>query len=70
MIIDTELEKFLEKNVIEIRSYAEGDYISNIFSRAKQNGGFRVILNLSMLNFHVNYVHFKMESLETAPPAC
>ena len=62
-VIDTEIDKLLAKGVIIPSSHEEGEYISPIFTRAKKDGSFRVILNLKCLNTHVQYHHFKMDSL-------
>ena len=40
--------------------------ISNIFLRPKKDGGHRLILDLTWVNLHVEYEHFKMHSLQTA----
>ena len=64
-VIDTEIDKLLAKGVITPSSHEEGEYISPIFTRAKKDGSFRVILNLKCLNTHVQYHHFKMDSLNT-----
>ena len=60
-VIDTEIDKLLAKGVITPSSHKEGEYISPIFTRAKKDGPFRVILNLKCLNAHVQYHHFKMD---------
>ena len=39
--------------------------ISPLFTRAKKDGSFRVLLNLKCLNTHAQYHHFKMDSLNT-----
>ena len=62
-VIDTEIDKLLAKGVLTPSSHEEGEYISPIFTRAKKDGSFRVILNLKCLNTHVQYHHFKMDSL-------
>ena len=64
-VIDTEIDKLLAKGAITPSSHEEGEYISPIFTRAKKDGSFRVILNLKCLNTHVQYHHFKMDSLNT-----
>ena len=64
-VIDTEIDKLLAKGVITPSSHEEGEYISPIFTRAKKDGSFRVILNLKCLNTHVQYTQFKMDSLNT-----
>lgn len=64
-VIDTEIAELLAKGVITPSSHEKGEYISPIFTRAKKDGSFRVILNLKRLNIHVQYHHFKMDSLNT-----
>jgi hypothetical protein len=64
--IGVEIEKMLEKNIIEKTSISEDSFISNIFSRPKKDGGLRVILDLTELNKDVTYRKFKMDSLQTA----
>jgi len=64
-VTDTEIDKLLAKGVITPSSHEEGEYISPIFTRAKKDGSFRVILNLKCLNIRVQYHHFKMDSLNT-----
>ena len=39
--------------------------MSPIFTRDKRNGSYRMILNLKQLNNHIEYEHFKMESLQS-----
>ena len=41
------------------------EYISNIFTRPKKNGAYRVILNLKQLNEQVDKHHFKMDTIHT-----
>ena len=43
----------------------EGDFMSSIFTREKRDGSYRMILNLKQLNKHIEYEHFKMESLQS-----
>ena len=64
--IDFELELFLQKGVIQLSSHEEGEFISNIFPRPKKNNRSRIILDLSVLNLDITYIHFKMESIHTA----
>ena len=66
VIIDKQIEKFLQTGVIETTSHCEGEYISNIFIRLKKDGSYRLILNLKNLNQFVQYHHFKMENLKSA----
>ena len=52
--------------VIEKVQHEKGEIISNIFIRPKQDGSFRLILNLKKLNEHIEKIHFKMETLKSA----
>ena len=63
--IDTEIDKLLAKGAITPSSHEGGEYLSPIFTRAKKYGSFRLILNLKCLTTHVQYHHFKMDSLNT-----
>ena len=65
-IIDQLLENFLNRHIVESTSHEIGEVISNIFIRPKPDGTYRLILNLSNLNEHIEYVHFKMETLKNA----
>ena len=58
-------KKILAKGAITPSSHEEGEYLSPIFTRAKKDGSFRVMLNLKCLNTHVQYHHFKMDSVNT-----
>ena len=66
VIIDRQIEKFLQTGVIEKTTHCEGEYISNIFIQPKKDGSYRLILNLKYLNQFVQYHHFKMENLKSA----
>ena len=62
-----ELEKMCTLGIIKKVSPTSGQYISNIFTRPKPDGGIRVILDLTFFNQEaVEYKHFKMSSLKTA----
>ena len=39
--------------------------MSSIFTREEKNGSYRMIFNLKQLKNHVEYEHFKMESLQS-----
>ena len=65
LIVDDLLKTFLKKKVIEVATPEIGQVLSHIFIRPKSDGSFRLILNLSNLNEHIGYVHFKMETLKT-----
>ena len=65
-IIDDEIEKFLQKGIIRLSSFDDGQVISPIFTRSKKDGSHRVIFNLNRLNESVSYHHYKINTLETA----
>ena len=65
-IIDTEIQKLLNINVIKQVESVEGEFISTIFLRLKKNNEYRMILNLKSLNEFVEYHHFKMDTFELA----
>ena len=62
-IINNEIKKLLDKDVIMECEPGKGGFISKVFIRQKKDGSFRTILNLKHLNHYVNYQHFKMKSL-------
>ena len=41
-------------------------FVSNVFLRPKNNGKFRMIIDLSDLNHHLRKTHFKTDHLESA----
>ena len=63
--VDEKLERLVEKGIIE-EVNSIGLVISNIFLRPKKDGKFRLILDLTWVNLHVAYEHFKMHSIQTA----
>lgn len=65
-IIQNEIDKLLTKGVIKETTHCTGEYISSIFIRPKKDGTYRLILNLKNLNDHVEYHHFKMDTLQSA----
>ena len=66
LIIQEEIEKLENKQVIRKVQNCEGQIISNIFAREKKDGSLRMILNLKDMNKLIDKVHFKMETLEAA----
>ena len=64
--VDVELGRMLEKGIVELAESSRDQVISNIFLRPKKDGSFRLILDLTWTNLHVEYEHFKMQSLNTA----
>ena len=61
-----EIEKCLQKGVIVATMHEKGEFISPIFIRPKNDGFFQLILNLKRLNIHVEYQHFKMDTLSSS----
>ena len=60
-----EIDKLLIKGVISETTHCRSEYISTIFVPPKKDGGHRLILNLKSLNEHVEYHHFKMDTLQS-----
>lgn len=63
---DDEIVRLLKENVIEMTNGETGQFISNIFTRPKKDGRYRIILDLSELNECIEYHYFKMDTLNTA----
>ena len=61
-----EIQKLLEKGVLEETLDDPDQVISNIFLTPKKDGSYRMILDLTWVNKHIQYEHFKMCSLITA----
>ena len=66
LVIEAEIQKLLDKGVIAPTQHESGEYISPIFVTKKKDGSYRMILNLKCFNQHVEYQHFKMDSVWTA----
>ena len=62
-IINSEIQKLLDKGVIVQCDREPNDFVSTVFTREKKDGSSRTILNLKHLNEFVRYRHFKMVSL-------
>lgn len=65
-IIDNEIDKLVTKGVIVETNHCGKEFLSTIFIRPKKDGSYRLILNLKNLNEHVEYQHFKMDTLQSA----
>lgn len=63
--IGTEINNLLQKNVIKESLHEPGEFISPIFLRPKNDGSFRLILNLKKLNKFMPKIHFKMDTIHT-----
>lgn len=64
LILDKEIIKLLEKKIVVQTHHESDEFISNLFTRPKRDGSKRMILNLKKLNEHIDYKHFKMESIQ------
>ena len=64
--LDEELIKLLDKCIVEEVEPCQEQVLSNIFLRPKKDGDYRLILDLTWVNYHVEYEHFKMCSIKTA----
>ena len=58
------VKKLYSEGVIERAAYS--GYINHIFLKLKPTGEHRVILDMSIINESIKFVHFKMESLQDA----
>ncbi|CAB3986867.1 Hypothetical predicted protein [Paramuricea clavata] len=65
-IIDVEIAKLLNKEIIKPSQNESIQFISPIFTTPKKDGSHHIIFNLKSLNKSVTYYHFKMDTLETA----
>lgn len=65
LAIKIELQRLLDKGIIIPSEHETCEFISTIFVRPRADGSFRLILNLTRLNEHIVYHHFKMESLKS-----
>ena len=66
LAIEIAITKLLNLSIIERTSHEVDEFISNIFTRPKKDGGHRVILNLKKLNEDITYHHFKMDTFMSA----
>ena len=64
--VQEEVRSLIEKQVLKVVNERTDQWVSNIFLRPKQNGKFRMILDLTELNKRVRYEHFKMFNFKTA----
>ena len=63
-MIDAEFSKLLSKYVNTNRE--PNDYVSRIFTRAKKDDNYRMILSLKTFNDFLKFKHCKLESIEDA----
>ena len=60
-----EIASLVDKKVIIETNHEVGEFISPLFSVPKKDNQVRLTLNLKLLNEHVIYTHFKMDSIDT-----
>ena len=60
-----EINRLLDRNIIQSCGHEKGEFISPIFLRPKSDGKFRMILNLKKLNEVSDKQHFKMDTLKS-----
>ena len=61
--IDLQIAELLKKGVVVETQHENGEFISPIFLTAKNDGGYRLILNLKKLNSTIEKKKFKMQTL-------
>ena len=64
-LLKTEVKKLLKKRVVVPCEHEQGEFISPIFLRDKNDGSHRLILNLKGLNKYLEYKHFKMQTFQS-----
>jgi hypothetical protein len=64
--LNEEIQKLLDKAVIERCEWSEDQVLSSVFLIPKPDGSFRTIFNMKRLNEVIKYHHFKMDTLDTA----
>ena len=63
--IDHEIQKLLEHEIIKECFEETNEFISPIFTTRNKDETIRLILNLKHLNKHIEYHHFKMDTINT-----
>ena len=64
-LLDIEVKRLLAKQIIVFYAPEQGEFISPIFPVSNSDGSLRLILNLKCLNEHIEFLHFKMDSIHT-----
>ena len=62
-IITGEINKLLQKEVLEVTHHCDKEIISDIFLRDKKDDSHMMILHFKNLNLHAAKLHFKMDTL-------
>ena len=63
--IQGEIQRLRDLGAVVQTTHEVGEYISPIFLRPKDDGSYRLILNLKKLNEATEYIHFKMDTLSS-----
>ena len=63
--VEEEIQRLLALGAIVPSSHEPDEHVSPIFVRPKDDGAYRLILNLKKLNEATEYIHFKMDTLES-----
>lgn len=63
--ISSLISEFIKKGIVQPCTPTKGQFISNIFLTPKQDGSFRLIINLKELNKDILTEHFKLEDHKT-----
>ena len=64
-LLKVEVKKLLKKRAVVYCEHEQGEFISPIFLRDKNDGSHRLILNLKGLNKYLEYKHFKMQTFQS-----
>ena len=65
IIVKKEVALLKGKDIVVEANVTENNiFVSGVFTRSKKDGSKRMILNLKRLNKFVDYMHFKIESLQ------
>ena len=63
--VEEEIQRLIALGAIVPSSHELDEHVSPIFVRPKDDGAYRLILNLKKLNDATEYIHFKMDTLES-----
>lgn len=65
-ILDDQIEDLFVRGIIQEIELQQSTFISNVFFQQKQNGSYRMIIDLSKPNGSIKKKHFKMQHLDVA----
>ena len=63
--LDAEVEMLLKHRIIQKSQHEEGSFYGHPFTRPKENGTLRVLLNLKKLTPLIEKIHFKLDTIKT-----